>query len=241
MRATPSGWLCAMFTAGSLLIPHPRFAFRSPQRSTRLLCDGGTLNGTNWTCLKTTSIGFVLGTIPDCRQITRDAKKSVPSMTTFTTRDIIVVFTTMSGKGKGRARAQDKGKGKAKVPAQEKGKRKAKVPLEVDETTRLLNMTAVVIRQKHSRDTAKQLDATNEQLLQVMRKQVELLEEELLRRKQETDPYNLALVLAKAEILDFEERNKALRSMLENREKLKGWLAAWVDTYVIHKVSWSNQ
>ncbi|KAG9411113.1 hypothetical protein AC1031_016762 [Aphanomyces cochlioides] len=140
----------------------------------------------------------------------------------------------MSGKGKGKAKAQHKGKGKAKVPAQDKGKRKAKVPLTVD---RLLDMTAVAIRQKHSRDTAKQLDATNEQLLQVMRKQVELLEEELLRRKQETDPYYLALVLARAEILEFEEQNRELQSMLENREKLKGWLAAWVDTYMVHKGS----
>ncbi|CAK4068920.1 unnamed protein product, partial [Aphanomyces euteiches] len=76
---------------------------------------------------------------------------------------------------------------------------------------------------------------TTGQLIKVMRKQVELLEAELLRRKQETDPYYLALVLAKIEILDFEEKNKELRTMLENREKLKGWLAAWVNSYIVRK------
>ncbi|CAK4158062.1 unnamed protein product, partial [Aphanomyces euteiches] len=135
----------------------------------------------------------------------------------------------------GRGKVQDKANGNVKVPAEDKGKAKVKAPLEVNETTSGLSVNDLAVRPRYSRDTGKQLDMTTGQLIKVMRKQVELLEAELLRRKQETDPYYLALVLAKIEILDFEEKNKELRTMLENREKLKGWLAAWVNSYIVRK------
>ncbi|KAH9110877.1 hypothetical protein LEN26_013608 [Aphanomyces euteiches] len=135
----------------------------------------------------------------------------------------------------GRGKVQDKANGNVKVPAEDKGKAKVKAPLEVNETTSGLSVNDLAVRPRYSRDTGKQLDMTTDQLIKVMRKQVELLEAELLRRKQETDPYYLALVLAKIEILDFEEKNKELRTMLENREKLKGWLAAWVNSYIVRK------
>ncbi|CAK4274185.1 unnamed protein product [Aphanomyces euteiches] len=139
------------------------------------------------------------------------------------------------GKGKAKIQTQDKGKGKAKVPAQDKGKGRAKVPLEGNESKKTLSMNILAIRQRNARDAAKQLNMTTAQMIKVMEKQVELLENDLMRRKQEVDPHFLATVLATAEILDFQETNKELKSMLENREKLMKWLAAWVETYKVHK------
>ncbi|KAH9118848.1 hypothetical protein LEN26_011897 [Aphanomyces euteiches] len=135
----------------------------------------------------------------------------------------------MSGAGKG------KGKGKAKIQTQDKGKGKAKVPLEGNESKKTLGMNILAIRQRNARDAAKQLNMTTAQMIKVMEKQVELLENDLMRRKQEVDPHFLATVLATAEILDFQETTKELKSMLENREKLMKWLAAWVETYKVHK------
>ncbi|CAK4614100.1 unnamed protein product [Aphanomyces euteiches] len=136
----------------------------------------------------------------------------------------------MSGAGKG------KGKGKAKIQTQDKGKKEAKVPLEGNESKKTLGMNILAIRQRNARDAAKQLNMTTAQMIKVMEKQVELLENDLMRRKQEVDPHFLATVLATAEILDFQETTKELKSMLENREKLMKWLAAWVETYKVHKV-----
>ncbi|CAK4670610.1 unnamed protein product [Aphanomyces euteiches] len=138
-------------------------------------------------------------------------------------------------KGKGKAKIQVQEKGKAKVPAQDKGKGKAKVSVEGNERTKVLSMNILAIRQRDSRETAKQLNLTTAQMIKVMQDQVAFLEQDLARRKQEADPYFLAAVLAKAEILEFEEKNKEYKSMIENREKLISWLAAWVDTYIIHK------
>ncbi|CAK4274189.1 unnamed protein product [Aphanomyces euteiches] len=138
-------------------------------------------------------------------------------------------------KGKGKAKIQVQEKGKAKVPAQDKGKGKAKVSVEGNERTKVVSMNILAIRQRDSRETAKQLNLTTAQMIKVMQDQVAFLEQDLARRKQEADPYFLAAVLAKAEILEFEEKNKEYKSMIENREKLISWLAAWVDTYIIHK------
>ncbi|KAG9411107.1 hypothetical protein AC1031_016757 [Aphanomyces cochlioides] len=80
-----------------------------------------------------------------------------------------------------------------------------------------------------------ELEDMTEAWIEVLQDEVKLLEYKLARLKKGATPFSTALITARAQINAFEKKNQELRTMAENREQLKAWLAAWVNTYIVHQ------
>ncbi|KAH9076431.1 hypothetical protein Ae201684P_010375 [Aphanomyces euteiches] len=117
-----------------------------------------------------------------------------------------------------------------------KGKGKAKVRAQSRETTKNVSKSKVATRKESFDSMEDELEEMTGAWIEVLQDEVKLLEYILARLKKGATPLSTALITARAQINAFEKKNQELRTMAENREKLKAWLATWVNTFIVHQV-----